>query len=199
MSSVRLLLLDHYDSFVHNLARYLRLSGADTTVIRSDKISVDEIRAERFDGILLSPGPKRPEDVGIGIEVIETLASEIPMLGVCLGHQAIAIAMGGEVPCCQPVHGMASEIEHDGLGVFAGCPSPMSVGRYHSLSVCPDTLPPELIVTARTQDGIIMGLRHVSYPLHGVQFHPESVLSSHGRTIIDNFVSIIRNHGKVTR
>jgi anthranilate synthase/aminodeoxychorismate synthase-like glutamine amidotransferase len=197
MSPVRLLLLDHYDSFVHNLARYLRRSGAHTTVIRSDKISVEEIRAQRFDGILLSPGPKRPEDIGIGIQVIQTLSSEIPILGVCLGHQAIAIAMGGQVPRCQPVHGMASEMEHDGLGVFTGCPSPMSVGRYHSLAVCAKTLPPELIVTAKTADGIIMGLRHISYPLHGVQFHPESVLTRHGRTIIDNFVSMIRAPGEV--
>jgi len=184
--------LDNYDSFVHNLARYFRRLGCLTTVIRSDRIDAAGVQRLMPQAVVLSPGPRRPEDAGCSLEVLRKLSPEIPILGVCLGHQAIGAAFGGGVNRCGPRHGMASVITHDGQGVFAGCPSPMRVGRYHSLAIDPSEVPAELVVTARAADGVIMGVRHRTRPTHGVQFHPESVLSDFGPQLVENFVAIAR-------
>lgn len=188
-----ILLLDNYDSFVHNLARYFRRAGCETVVIRSDKIDLAGVEAMAPDAVVISPGPKRPEDAGCCIDVVRDLNPVIPILGVCLGHQAIAAALGGTIIRVVPMHGVASVITHDDTSVFEHCPSPMKVGRYHSLAIEPESLPRELVVTAKTDDGVIMGVRHAERPIHGVQFHPESVLTSHGRTMIENFVTIARH------
>lgn len=185
-----ILLLDNYDSFVHNLARYFRRLGCETRVVRSDRIDAAQCAALQPEAIVISPGPHRPLQAGCSVDVIRELSDEIPMLGVCLGHQAIGVAFGGQVIRCGPMHGSASEIEHEGDGVFDGCRSPMTVGRYHSLAVDPAHLPADLRVTARTEDGVIMGLRHRSRPVFGVQFHPESVLSNEGLATLRNFVEI---------
>lgn len=187
-----ILLLDNYDSFVHNLARYFRQLGCQTTVIRSDQIDVAGCAALAPSAIVLSPGPGRPHQAGCSVQIVQQISAEIPVLGVCLGHQAIGVAFGGTLMRCQPMHGMAGNITHDGKGVFARCPSPLQVGRYHSLAVDQDRLPPELEVTARDSSGLIMGLRHRSRPIFGVQFHPESVLTEGGLEILDNFVAITR-------
>ncbi|MGB7345841.1 MAG: aminodeoxychorismate/anthranilate synthase component II [Pirellulaceae bacterium] len=185
-----ILLLDNHDSFVHNLARYFRILGCSTRVIRSNQIDLAACQALRPDAIVLSPGPHGPRDAGCCIDVIRGVSDDVPILGVCLGHQAICVAFGGEVHQCGPMHGMATQIKHDEQGVFASCPSPMSVGRYHSLAIDQCALPDELTVTATTDDGVIMGVRHRSRPVYGVQFHPESVLTDHGQQIIQNFVGI---------
>ena len=185
-----ILLLDNHDSFVHNLARYFRMLGCETKVIRSNKIDVATCKSLHPDAIVLSPGPHGPEDAGCSIDVIQQIDPDIPILGVCLGHQAIGVAFGGEVHQCGPMHGMATQVKHDEQGVFAACPSPMAVGRYHSLAIDQCYLPDELIVTASTDDGIIMGVRHRTRPIHGVQFHPESVLSDYGMKLIENFVAM---------
>ena len=185
-----ILLLDNFDSFVHNLARYFRRLGCETKVVRSDSIDVQACAAMQPDAVVISPGPKRPEQAGCSIDVIRELSAEIPILGVCLGHQAIGVAFGGVVLRCGPVHGSASEITHDGQGLFAGCPSPMQVGRYHSLAIDPDHLPQQLTVTATTGDGVIMGVRHRSRPVFGVQFHPESILTDHGLATLRNFAAL---------
>lgn len=187
-----ILLLDNYDSFVHNLARYFRQLGCQTTVIRSDQINVAACEALAPSAIVVSPGPGRPCEAGCSIEVVRQISPEIPILGVCLGHQAIGVAFGGAVMRCEPMHGMASSVTHDGQGIFVGCPSPMQVGRYHSLAVDQDRLPAELEVTARDERGLIMGLRHRSRPIFGVQFHPESVLTQNGLAMLENFVAIAR-------
>ncbi len=186
-----ILLLDNYDSFVHNLARYLRQIDCETVVVRSDQIDVAGCRELAPQAIILSPGPKRPEQAGCCLDVIAELSSSTPMLGVCLGHQAIGMAFGGVVLRCGPMHGMSSEIHHNGEDLFQGCPSPMTVARYHSLAIDPDHLPQDLEVTATTEDGVIMGVRHRTRPVFGVQFHPESVLTPHGMATLDNFVSIV--------
>ncbi len=186
-----ILLLDNYDSFVHNLARYLRRLDCDTQVVRSDRIDAEGCRRLQPQAIVVSPGPRRPEQAGCSVEVIRRLSSGIPILGVCLGHQAIGVAFGGLVLRCGPMHGMASEINHDGTGLFQGCRSPMRVGRYHSLAIDPDHLPDELEVTAQSDDGVVMGVRHRSLPVFGVQFHPESVLTEDGMITLTNFVSIV--------
>jgi len=164
--------------------------GCETTVIRSNEIEVEQCRALKPDAVVLSPGPRGPADAGCSIEVIQGMQDEVPILGVCLGHQAIGVAFGGAVHQCGPMHGMATQIKHDGEGVFANCPSPMAVGRYHSLAIDQCHLPDELTVTATTDDGIIMGVRHRTRPIFGVQFHPESVLSDYGLQLIENFVVI---------
>lgn len=189
---VVILLLDNYDSFVHNLARYFRQLGCQTRVIRSDQIDAAGCAALAPSAIVLSPGPRRPQDAGCSVEVIQQMSAEIPILGVCLGHQAIGVAFGASIICCEPMHGIASSITHDGKGVFAGCSSPLQVGRYHSLAVDQHRLPSELEVTARDSSGLIMGLRHRWRPVFGVQFHPESVLTESGSEIVDNFVAITR-------
>ena len=192
-----ILVLDNHDSFVHNLARYLRLGGAATRVIRSDAIDAATCEALRPTAIVLSPGPKRPEQAGCCLEVIRRLGPTIPILGVCLGHQAIGAALGAQVVQVPPVHGSASDIVHDDPELFAGCPRPLRVGRYHALALDPASIPDQLRVTARTLasaggEEIVMAVRHRHWPLLGVQFHPESVLTVQGQRLIDNFLGIAR-------
>ncbi|MGI9445834.1 MAG: anthranilate synthase component II [Rubripirellula sp.] len=188
-----ILLLDNYDSFVHNLARYFRRLGADTLVVRSDQINRHECQRLAPSAVVLSPGPKGPFEAGCSVDVVRNLDIEIPILGVCLGHQAIAAAFGATVSPCPPRHGMASLITHGSAGLFAGLPTTINVGRYHSLAVDEDSLPTELVVTARSQDdGVIMGIQHVTRPVHGVQFHPESVLTDDGMAVLENFIVVAR-------
>ena len=186
-----LLLIDNYDSFVYNLARYYVELGCATHVVRNDAINIAAVRAMAPQAIVISPGPCTPNEAGVSIEIIRELSDSIPTLGVCLGHQAIAAALGGDVVRArEPVHGRTSFVEHCGSGVFQGIPSPFRVARYHSLIVDEASLPRDLIVTARTEDGIPMALRHRSRPLYGVQFHPESVLTRHGHLLLANFARI---------
>ena len=182
--------LDNYDSFTYNLVQYLGEMGVEICVKRNDEITVDEIAASRPAAIVVSPGPGRPEDAGVTMDVIRNLGATIPILGVCLGHQAIGAVYGGSViRATVPMHGKTSTIEHDGRGVFAGITEPFVASRYHSLVVSDQGLPAELEVTARTkEDGTIMGLRHRTLPVHGVQFHPESILTGEGRRILRNFI-----------
>lgn|SRR5690606_32720598 len=188
-----LLLIDNYDSFTWNLYHYLGELGAEVAVHRNDAISVEEAIALRPEGIVLSPGPCDPDKAGICLEIIERAAREIPLLGVCLGHQAVGQAFGGRiVRAPQPLHGKVSSVSHSGKGVFAGLPSPMQVTRYHSLMVERETLPRELEITAESEDGVIMGLQHRELPVHGVQFHPESIASEHGHQLLRNFLSLTR-------
>lgn len=186
-----ILLIDNYDSFVYNLARYFVELGCETKVVRNDAIDVAGVRNLAPQAIVISPGPCTPNEAGISLEVVTELGGTIPMLGVCLGHQAIAAALGGIVRRApEPVHGRSSMVTHSQQGLFQNLPSPLRVGRYHSLIVEEAALPPELVVTARTSDGIIMALQHRSHQLFGVQFHPESVLTQHGRVLLANFARL---------
>lgn len=228
-----ILLLDNHDSFVHNLARYFRLAGERTQVVRSDAIDAAGCRALAPTAIVLSPGPKRPEEAGCCLEVVRELSATVPILGVCLGHQVIGQALGGEVIRVEPMHGRESLIRHDGSDCFAGCPNPMRVGRYHSLAVRRSSLPEELIVAAsvagtpirtahknalvdsdsgadesiadescyptartRSDNEIVMAVRHRTRPLIGFQFHPESVLTPLGQRLIQNFVRFARSRAE---
>ena len=186
-----LLLIDNYDSFTYNLVHYLGTLGADVKVQRNDKLSVADALAMNPAGILLSPGPCDPDQAGICLELTKAAAEHrIPLLGVCLGHQTLGQAFGGKVVRAQDiVHGKMGQMHHDGTGVFAGLPSPFAATRYHSLVVDPDSLPDALRITASLQDGTIMGLQHRELPLHGVQFHPESIRSEHGHALLQNFLS----------
>ncbi len=187
--TARVLLIDNYDSFVFNLARYLQELGVETDVCRNDSISVAEILDNAPDAIVLSPGPCTPDEAGICVDLIREVRGKIPILGVCLGHQSIGAALGGKVlRAPEPVHGRCSQIEHDGTGLFVGCPNPLPVARYHSLIVDRESLPTSLRVTAQTADGVIMALEHDSWPLFGVQFHPESILTQRGHRILANFL-----------
>jgi anthranilate synthase component II len=187
---MRVLVIDNYDSFTFNLVQYLGELGAELDVRRNDRVTLDGIAALGPDRIVVSPGPGHPAEAGIVVEAIRRFGEQTPVLGVCLGHQAIGLAFGGRVVRApQPVHGKVSAIDHDGLGVFAGVASPLDAARYHSLVVSADGWPAELVVTARTRgDGIVMGLRHREWPVHGVQFHPESILTGAGRQILRNFL-----------
>ncbi|MEO8359370.1 MAG: aminodeoxychorismate/anthranilate synthase component II [Vicinamibacteria bacterium] len=183
--------IDNYDSFVFNLVQALGSMGEEIKVFRNDAIDVEGLKSMRPDRLVLSPGPGRPEDAGVTIEAIRELSSTIPTLGVCLGHQAIASAFHGNVVRADELrHGKSSDVEHDGAGLFTGLPSPFPAGRYHSLVAERSTLPADLRVTAWTADGTIMGLKHVTRPLFGVQFHPESVLTPDGHQLLFNFVNI---------
>jgi anthranilate synthase/aminodeoxychorismate synthase-like glutamine amidotransferase len=187
--------LDNYDSFTYNLVQYLGELGAEAVVRRNDQVTVDEIEQMQPERIVISPGPCTPQDAGISIELIRRLAGKIPLLGVCLGHQAIGAAFGGQVVRAKHLmHGKTSLIEHDGRTIFRGLPSPITATRYHSLVVSEDKFPRELEITARATEAdgsrTIMGLRHRSYPLEGVQFHPESVLTEQGKQIIANFLTL---------
>ncbi len=185
-----ILLIDNYDSFTFNLAQYLGELGAPPTVRRNDEVTVDDVEAMKPERIVISPGPGRPEDAGISVDVIKRLGPRIPVLGVCLGHQGIGIAFGGQVVRAgQLMHGKTSSIHHDGAGVFKNVSQPFSAGRYHSLVIA-QPLPADLELAARTDDGTVMGVRHRSYPIHGVQFHPESVLTNEGRTLLRNFLEM---------
>jgi len=184
------LLIDNYDSFTFNLAQYLGELGAPPLVKRNDEMSLDEIAALKPGHIVISPGPGRPEDAGISVELIRRFGPETPVLGVCLGHQGIGIAFGGQVVrASQLMHGKVSSIQHDGRGVFRGVSQPFTAGRYHSLVVA-EPLPDVLEIAARTDDGTIMGVRHRTFPVHGVQFHPESVLTGEGKQILRNFLGL---------
>ena len=188
-----LLLIDNYDSFVHNLARYFERLGQTTHVVRNDAIDAAGVRAMRPAAIVLSPGPCTPREAGASLEIVRALHTSLPMLGVCLGHQVIAEALGGRVVRSPvPRHGQASPISHRGDGLFAGVPSPLDVGRYHSLVVEPDSLPAELRATAWTEDRILMALEHATWPVYGVQFHPESILTEHGYDLLANFLRLAR-------
>ena len=186
-----ILLIDNYDSFVHNLARYLRRLGQETVVIRNDEVTPDKAAAMGPDAIVLSPGPCTPTEAGCSLELVRQLAGKVPILGVCLGHQTIGAALGGKiVRAPEPMHGRTSLIRHEGGGIFEGLANPLTVGRYHSLVVDPDSLPKELEVTARTEDGVIMALAHRRWPVFGVQFHPESILTEGGHAILANFLKL---------
>jgi anthranilate synthase/aminodeoxychorismate synthase-like glutamine amidotransferase len=186
-----ILLIDNYDSFVHNQARYLRRLGVETHVVRNDAISVADIRKLRPQAIVISPGPCTPTEAGCSLEVVRQLGSEIPILGVCLGHQAIGQALGGSiVRAATPMHGRSSAIQHGGEGLFKNLPSPLTVGRYHSLVIDPQHLPAELQVTAKSSDGIIMAIAHRTWPVWGVQFHPESILTEGGYLLLANFLEL---------
>lgn len=185
-----ILLIDNYDSFTFNLAQYLGELGDAPLVRRNDEMTVGEIEALAPKRIVISPGPGRPEDAGVSVDAIKAFGARVPMLGVCLGHQAIGYAFGGTVARAPSLmHGKTSTLEHDGRGVFAGVAQPFVAGRYHSLVVT-EPLPPLLEVSARADDGVVMGLRHRERPIHGVQFHPESVLTGEGKKILRNFLEL---------
>lgn len=184
-----ILLLDNYDSFVYTLARYVRELGGEPLVRRSDSLSADDVVAMSPSHIIISPGPRTPAEAGISTDVIRRSGADTPILGVCLGHQAIGIAYGAAlVPAIMPMHGKTSRITHDGRGVFSGLPSPLTATRYHSLAIDRKCLPDDLLVTATSEDGEIMAVRHAVHPVHGVQFHPESVLSEYGYAMLAWFL-----------
>jgi len=184
-----ILVLDNYDSFTYNLVQYLGGLGADPTVVRNDALDLASIAAMRPERIVISPGPGTPDDAGVSLEIIRRLGDSIPILGVCLGHQAIGQAFGATVSRAKrQMHGKISPIEHDGRGVFRGLPTPFNATRYHSLAVIAETVPADLEISARADDGEIMGLRHRRWPVEGVQFHPESILTEHGKTMLRNFL-----------
>ena len=184
------LLIDNYDSFTFNLAQYFGELGAPPLVKRNDEISLDDIAELAPDRIVISPGPGRPEDAGISVDLIRRFGPTIPVLGVCLGHQSIGIAFGGAVVrAAELMHGKVSSVQHDGRGVFRGVQQPFTAGRYHSLVVA-EPLPESLELAAHTDDGTIMGVRHRTFPVHGVQFHPESVLTGEGRHLLRNFLEL---------
>lgn len=186
-----ILLLDNYDSFTYNLAQYLGELGCQVEVHRNDRISVEQIAQRKPERIVISPGPCTPQEAGICVELVQKLAGKIPILGVCLGHQAIGAAFGGKIVRAPKLfHGKTSQIRHDGSGVFRGLPNPFTATRYHSLIVERKSLPGELQITAETDDDIIMGMQHREYPLMGVQFHPESVLTESGKQLLKNFLSL---------
>jgi para-aminobenzoate synthetase component 2 len=193
-----ILVIDNYDSFVYNLVQYLGELHVDCRVVRNDEITVDQVRG--YDGVLLSPGPGTPKQAGVCMDLIRRLAGEVPIFGVCLGHQAIAEVYGATVSRApELLHGKTSAVEHDGRGVFTGLPNPMTATRYHSLAVEPQTVPPELEVSARTESGVIMGLRHRSLPVEGVQFHPESVLTEGGHRMLANWLAVCGDPDAVGR
>jgi anthranilate synthase/aminodeoxychorismate synthase-like glutamine amidotransferase len=187
----KILIIDNYDSFTYNLVQYFGVLGCEVTVKRNDEITVAEAEALAPDRVCISPGPGRPEDAGVSNEIIRTLGPKTPVLGVCLGHQCVGAVFGGEIVSApRLMHGKTSPVRHRGAGVFNGLPNPFEATRYHSLIVDRDTLPRSLQVTAETAEGEIMGLRHREFPIHGVQFHPESVLTGEGMKLLRNFLEL---------
>ncbi|MFK7944278.1 MAG: aminodeoxychorismate/anthranilate synthase component II [Paracoccaceae bacterium] len=188
-----LLLIDNYDSFTWNLVHYLGELGAETRVVRNDEITVSEALSANSDGIVISPGPGTPDQAGICVDLIRAAPEDLPIFGVCLGHQSIGAAFGAAVVRCHEVlHGKLSDITHDDISVFKDLPQGFEATRYHSLVIDPDTLPEDLIPTARTQSGVIMGVQHRSRPIHGVQFHPESIRTEYGHKMLGNFLALTR-------
>ncbi|MFT8806905.1 anthranilate synthase component II [Gluconobacter sp.] len=186
-----ILLIDNYDSFTFNIVHHLGALGVECDVRRNDALGVDEALALNPSAIVISPGPGAPAEAGICCDLIQAAAGKVPVFGVCLGHQAIGQVFGAEVVRAPvPMHGKISAVHHDGTGVFAGLPDPVDVVRYHSLTLAPDSIPETLVVNARTEDGVIMGVHHRDYPVHGVQFHPESIASVAGRDLLANFLKI---------
>jgi anthranilate synthase component II len=198
-SGPRILVIDNYDSFTYNLVQYLGELGAEPVVHRNDAIDADEAMALEPDAVLVSPGPGTPADAGVSNDVIRRFTGVRPVLGVCLGHQCIGEVFGGEVVRAPAsMHGKTSLIRHDGLGVFAGLPDPLEATRYHSLVVAPESVPAKLVVSARTDDGVVMGLRHRDHPTEGVQFHPESILTAAGHDLLRNFLGLAAEPRPVT-
>jgi len=196
--SARILVVDNYDSFVFNLVQYLQQLGATTEVLRNDEVTVDQVLA--YDGVLLSPGPGTPTDAGACIDIVKLAGGKVPIFGVCLGHQAIAEAFGATVSRApELLHGKTSLVTHDGVGVFEGIPSPFTATRYHSLAVEEPTVPAELEITARTDSGVVMALRHRELAIEGVQFHPESVLTEHGYQLLANWLVSCGDSGALER
>jgi anthranilate synthase/aminodeoxychorismate synthase-like glutamine amidotransferase len=187
---MRVAVIDNYDSFTYNLVQYLAELGAEPVVFRNDAVDVETLRG--FDALVVSPGPGTPDDAGVSVRAIRELTGAMPVLGVCLGHQALAAAFGARVVRHHPVHGKTSEVRHDGGAPFDGLPDPFQATRYHSLVVEEASLPPELVVSARTPDGVVMALRHRDQPTYGVQFHPESVLTGEGKRLLRNFLELRR-------
>ncbi|MEM7650804.1 MAG: aminodeoxychorismate/anthranilate synthase component II [Pseudomonadota bacterium] len=187
-----IVLIDNYDSFTYNLVQYLGDLDVETKVFRNDQISIDEVFQHNPKGLMISPGPSDPDNAGICLELIKAAAEKsVPLFGVCLGHQTIGQAFGGDIIKTAPLHGKMSDITHDGKSVFKGLPSPFEVTRYHSLTIAPESLPDDLEVTAQTEDGIIMGVAHKTLPIHGVQFHPESIATQHGHAMLKNFIELL--------
>jgi anthranilate synthase/aminodeoxychorismate synthase-like glutamine amidotransferase len=186
---MRLLLIDNFDSFVYNLAQAFGSLGAEPIVVRNDA-TLEELQRHEPDALVVSPGPGDPDDAGVSVQAIEAFAGKVPILGVCLGHQCIGAAFGGRIDRASvgPVHGKTSDIDHDGSGVFSGLPDPFVATRYHSLAIDEETFPDVLRVTARSDDGVVMGVTHRELPIEGVQFHPESVLTTDGPALLENFV-----------
>ena len=194
----RILVVDNYDSFVFNLVQYLAQLGADCDVRRNDEVDLDEVAG--YDGVLLSPGPGGPEEAGVCVDLVKRWAGEVPLFGVCLGHQAIAVAYGAPVDRApELLHGKTSVVHHEDGGVLAGLPHPFTATRYHSLTVEPDTVPDVLEVTGRTGSGIVMALRHRELPVEGVQFHPESVLTEGGHRMLANWLAVCGDEGAIAR
>ena len=189
MSAPRVFVLDNYDSFTFNVVQLLGRIGVEVAVARNDELTVREVADQRPDAIVISPGPSRPENAGISVELVRELGPSVPILGVCLGHQAIGVAYGAEVIRVPPVHGKAWPIHHASTGAFDGLPSPIVAARYHSLAISRDSLPPELEVTAWSEDGVVMGVRHRSHPVEGFQFHPESILTDDGEALLSAFLA----------
>ncbi|TDJ08860.1 MAG: aminodeoxychorismate/anthranilate synthase component II [Deltaproteobacteria bacterium] len=190
---MRLLMIDNYDSFTFNLVQYLGELGAECDVVRNDSIPVEAVRQRDPDAVVISPGPRTPKEAGISVETVRRYAGHLPILGVCLGHQSIAFAFGGKVVAARSLmHGKTSLIQHAGQGIFKGLPNPFEATRYHSLAVERESLPQELEVTAWTEDNEIMGLRHTQHAVIGVQFHPESILTSVGKQLLRNFLELVR-------
>jgi anthranilate synthase/aminodeoxychorismate synthase-like glutamine amidotransferase len=185
-----LLVIDNYDSFVFNLARYLHRLGHPCEVLRNDQVDVAQVRRMRPDALVLSPGPRAPQEAGCSLDLVRRLHKQLPILGVCLGHQTIAASFGATIERGRPVHGRATLVQHNGAGVFQGLPNPLSVGRYHSLVVRPESLPAELEVTATGDDGTVMAICHRTLPVVGVQFHPESILTEGGAPLLANFLRL---------
>ena len=193
-----ILVIDNYDSFTYNLVQYLAELGAELVVHRNDQVTVEEIEALEPDGIVVSPGPCTPSEAGVSVPVIERFAGRVPILGVCLGHQAIGAAYGARiVRAPRLMHGKTSRIQHDGQGVFTGLPNPFTATRYHSLVIDEATLPPDLTVTARSEDGVIMGVRDRTGLVEGVQFHPESILTTVGKDLLRNFLHSVEVHRRL--
>ena len=191
-TGLRILLLDNYDSFTYNLYQYLCQLGAEVEVVRNDEITLEEIEAKELDGIVVSPGPSRPENAGVTLDVIRRFGPHTPILGVCLGHQSIGLVYGGEVVTVEPVHGKKSAVDHRGHGVFEGLATPVEAGRYHSLAVARESMPDVLEVTATSPDGLVMGLRHKEHPVEGIQFHPESILTEDGMQMLGTWLSSLK-------